>query len=776
MLSLGCCPAQVIQEIQNSFNLYRQSALQEKIFVHTDKDTYLPGELIWFKIYCVDGNDHKPLNLSKIAYVDLLDINQNPVIQAKVALINGMGNGSVYIPVSVTNGYYKFRAYTNWMKNFSPEVYFEKKLTLINPLKSPEAPVKSNAVAYDVQFFPEGGHLVTGIKSKVAFKVVEINDGKGVPATGAIINRHNDTVVRFKTLKFGSGTFPFTPEPDERYRALITVGIGKPIIKELPEVNKEGYVMTLTDDGPGRIGLTINCAGVTDNNLFLFAHTRQDIKVAETAAIANGAAHFNISKSALGEGISHLTVFNSAKQPVCERLYFKQPERRLFIDASTSQQQYSLRKKVSVSIISKGQAGGPENSNLSMAVYRIDSLQSIDHSDIFNFLWLRSELRGPIESPDYYFNNPDNETNAAIDNLMLTQGWRRFRWENVIENKTPAFNFIPEYEGHIITAHIVNTLTNKPAKDIFTYLGIPGMRVQLYISKSDSSGNLLYNTKSFYGANEIVAQTNRLVDSTYRIEVSSPFSEQFSNTPLPLFHFNTSALSDLQTHSLGMQVLNVYSSANLKQFYEPAIDSSAFYGKPNATYKLDDFTRFRTMEEDLREYVKEDIIVKSNGRFHIKVLTHRGFIDGDPLVLLDGVPVFDVDKVIAVDPLRVRKLEVMATPYFYGPSREQGIFSFTTYKGDLGGVELDPRAVVLDYEGIQLKREFYSPVYETPLQVSSRIPDFRNLLYWAPSLDGQGKADVSFYTSDQPGKYVGVIQGITAKGDAGSRYFTFEVK
>src|ERR1700733_1805307 len=141
--------AQVIQEVQNSFNLYKQSALQEKIFVHTDKNTYLPGEILWFKIYCVDGNDHKPLNLSKVVYVDVLDNNQNPIIQAKVSVKNGIGNGSLYIPVSVTNGNYKFRAYTSWMKNFSPDFYFEKPITLINPLKSPEAIVAATAPAYD---------------------------------------------------------------------------------------------------------------------------------------------------------------------------------------------------------------------------------------------------------------------------------------------------------------------------------------------------------------------------------------------------------------------------------------------------------------------------------------------------------------------------------------------------------------------------------------------------------------------------------------------------
>jgi hypothetical protein len=221
-------------------------------------------------------------------------------------------------------------------------------------------------------------------------------------------------------------------------------------------------------------------------------------------------------------------------------------------------------------------------------------------------------------------------------------------------------------------------------------------------------------------------------------------------------------------------VLNIYSGSNIKRFYDPVIDSDAFYGKPYKTYKLDDFTRFTTMEEDLREYVSEDNIVRSKGKFHIKVLGERGFLDGDPLVLLDGVPMFNIDKVIAIDPLKIRKLDVVNSRYYYGPAEQEGVFSFTSYKGDLGGVDLDTHAVVLDYEGLQLRREFYSPVYNTEAQAKSRMPDLRNLLYWSPSVGTQGKA--SFFTSDQPGKYVGVVQGINAAGQAGAQYFTFEVK
>lgn len=767
--------AQLINELQQGFDSYHQNYLQEKVFVHTDKDVYLSGEIIWFKVYCLNGNDHKPLNLSKVIYVDILDEHQNPVLQTKISMQGGMGSGSIYIPVSSKNGNYKFRAYTNWMKNFSPDLYFEKKIVFINPLRIPDPQVVNTITNYNIQFFPEGGNLVRGITTKVAFKAVDLS-GKGINVSGAVLDSRNDTVARFKSLKFGMGNFSFTPVANMVYRAVVNYA-GTAITKDLPKINNQGYAMTLVDNGSDQLSVTVKSAGVTDGNIYLFAHSRQSVKSIQKASMSNGAAQFLLSKRILGEGISHLTIFDESKQPVSERLFFKKPVQQLLINATTDLHQYGLRQKVNMNIAAIDQAGKNLNTDFSMAVYRVDSLQGLDDLNIYNYLWLNSELKGKIESPDYYFGITNEETTEAVDNLMLSQGWRRFQWTNVFEHKPASFSFLPEYRGHIITAKITNISDQAPAKNILTYLGVPGKRVQLYTAMSDSSGHLKYDAKDFYGPNEIIIQDNPLMDSTYHIDVLSPFSDQYTTSALPPFSIHPTTIHAIEEHSLGMQVLNIYSLNNIKKFYSPVVDSSAFYGKPSNSYKLDDFTRFTTMEEDLREYVKEDNIVKSRGKFHIKVLTERGFLEGgDPLVLVDGIPVFDINKVMTIDPLKVRKLDIMAATYIYGPAKESGIFSFTTYKGDLGGVEIDPHAAVLDYEGLQLRREFYSPVYDTEMKSSSRIPDFRNLLYWSPEINLEGKNAVSFYTSDQPGKYVGAVQGITTNGDAGVQYFTFEVK
>ncbi|SDP99123.1 hypothetical protein SAMN05428975_4914 [Mucilaginibacter sp. OK268] len=772
------CPAQVLDQIKSSFNQYEQGSVKEKIFVHTDKSTYLPGEIIWFKIYNVDAGVHKPISLSKVVYIDVLDHGQNAVLQAKIAMKNGVGSGSLYIPVSLNSGNYRLRGYTNWMKNFSPDYYFDKTILIVNPLRTPDAVARQTQAGYDVQFFPEGGNLISGITSKIAFKVTTPN-GAGLDTyKGFIVDGHNDTVARFEPLKFGIGSFIFSPVVNNTYKAIIKTAVGSVISKELPAINSQGYTMQLKDSGGPQLEVTVSGASIGSGEVYLFAHTMQIVKIAESASLNSGIANFIIDKAKLGEGISHITIFNNAKQPVCERLYFKRPKKQLLIEASADQPQYAIRKKVNINISAKSAAGNPLPANLSLSIFRIDTLQHVDGDDIVNYLWLKSDLRGNIESPGYYFKNINAETDAALDNLMLSQGWRRFQWSNVLNNKPAVLNFLPEYNDHLITAKLVNAVTGHPAEDILVYLSVPGKRVQLYASKSDSLGRLVFNTKQLFGPGEIIAQTNSERDTSFRIDVLSPFSEQYTKYGLPSINITPAMQRALEEHSLGMQVQNIYAGNKMKQFYDPGVDSSGFFGKPNKTYLLDNYTRFTTMEEVLREYIREVNVVRSHKRYHIKVLSETGFLDGDPLVMLDDVPVFNIDKVIAIDPLKVKRLEVIRERYYYGPSVQEGILSYTTYKGDLGGVEMDPHAVVLDYEGLQLQREFYSPVYDTDEAAKSRIPDFRSLLFWQPNVNitPGGKSQLTFYTSDQTGKFIGLIQGLTPNGDVGSQYFTFDVK
>jgi len=294
--------------IQNRFKQYREKALQEKIFVHTDKEFYLAGEIMWFRLFYVEGTSHKPLDLSKVAYVELIDKDNKPVMQGKIALKPGSGEGSFFLPSSVPSGNYTLRAYTNWMKNFGPEYFFQKTVRIVNTLKSaPATVVRDTSLRYDIQFLPEGGHLVKGLESKVAFRVTD-QYGKGLDCHGVLLGEHRDTLLQFNTFKFGMGSFLFTPAAAIVYKAIINLPNGESVYRDLPAVQEQGYVLRVQEDGSGNVVAKVNAMGVQSQDVFLFVHTRQSVRLAERKVLSNGAAVFSIPETQLGEGISHFTL------------------------------------------------------------------------------------------------------------------------------------------------------------------------------------------------------------------------------------------------------------------------------------------------------------------------------------------------------------------------------------------------------------------------------------------------------------------------------------
>jgi hypothetical protein len=763
--------AQIVEDIQARINNYAQNVLQEKLYVHTDRNFYLAGELLWFKIYDINAADNKLMDAAKVTYVEVLDKDNNAILQAKIGMSNGTGDGSFYLPVSTNSGGYKIRAYTNWMRNFSADKYFEKNITIINSLKEITLQTKEAEPDYDVQFFPEGGSMVYDLNGKVAYRVVASN-GKGAEFDGAIVNKTNDTVVRFKPHKFGIGTFMLKPDASNTYRAVLKFKSNKVISKPLPVIAAQGYVMHLNDLGSGQLKITVNSSLATTETAYLIVHTRESVTIVKALNILNGEASFLIDKNKLGEGVSHITLFNGNKQPVSERLYMKHPT-QLIINATSAQTVYASRKKVDISIHTSNTM---EPTDMSVAVYRLDSLETSNPESIHTYIWLTSELKGNVESPEYYLSGNDDE---ALDNLMLTHGWSKYNWDDILQSSAPSFKYLPEYDGHIITGKITDVKTSAPINGERVLLTIPGKRVQLYNSQTDAAGNFFINTKNLIGQNEIVVQPRLEQDTLYKLQIYNPFSEQFSGNKMPPFALQKDFYNSLSAHSISMQVQNLYSGEKIKQQYIPSIDTTSVYSGFQKEYLLDNYTRFTSMEEVLREYVHEVLVSKQKDRFRFRILNDDYYMDNNqPLALFDGIPVYNFNKIIAADPLKVRKLEVVPNIYYQGSDKEYGLLSFTTYKGDLGGVEIDPHALVMDYEGLQLKRTFFSPVYETDPEIAGHLPDFRTLLYWSPNsiTDASGNAAVSFYASDQTGKYIGVIQGISTDGKAGSQVFRFEVK
>ena len=595
---------------------------------------------------------------------------------------------------------------------------------------------------------------------------------------GFILDEKNDTVSHFKTLRFGMGRFLFMPAEGKEYRASIQLENGTVLPVQFVKPNFTGYSMKC-EDNSNQLMITVIAKDPSAKDVYLLAHTRQVIRTIKAAKISNGKASFTIDKKILAEGISDIIIFDDQLRPVCERLYFKRPEAELKLILNADGHEYAKRSLVNLQLQTTDQFKKPVKGDLSLSVYLIDSVQSYPEESIRSYLWLSSELSGYIEDPCYYFNSADPEAAEAADNLMMTQGWRRFNWEDIEQRKIVAPEFIPETDGSFASGKIIDKRSGLPVAGVMVYLSVPGQPPFVTAAVSGIDGKVNFNINNVYGYNPVVVQTVNPDDSTnYRIEMISPFLTKYSERVTPFFSIPGYLAGQLQTHSMSGQVQNAF--LRKEQQYLAHADTTAFFGKPYKKYFLDDYTRFTTMEEVIREYVPEVRLRKKDGQFHyeVKNLPYLSFFEEDPLILLDGIPVFDADDMIAFDPRKINKMEVVTHTFYTGPEAHSGIVSFFTYDQDPAVVKLPSNAIATDYPGFLYERSFYSPVYSTQQEIENRIPDFRNTLHWEPVIkpDDAGKYSLSFYTSDLPGRYVIVAEGITKEGLAGTGSAIITVK
>lgn len=774
--------SQEMTPVIEKFRSYAGKAIQEKIFIHTDKEFYVAGEIAWLRIYYVEGGSHKPIGLSRVAYVEILNEKNEPVQQAKISLLPDESRGSFYLPTSLTTGYYTIRAYTNWMKNFDAGYFFEKKIAIINTLKDPDQTLSRDTPSITVQFFPEGGNLVSDIESKVGFIIS--NSGTGINnARGYVIDNNGDTTTAFSPLKFGIGNFDFKPSAGNTYKAAVVLSGGSVIHQSLPEIYKDGYVMNLKETEKDQLLIIVKKKmphSQPTGHLMLVAHTRQVLKVVEKGSFnLTDSIVFIIDKNRIGKGVTHFTLFNELGKPVCERLFYTKPPPAIDLKISSDRPVYASREPIDLIIETSGHSDNIPF-DLSASVFHIDSLQNAGQSTIVDYMWLTSDLVGGIEAPGYYFST-DPDATAATDNLMLTHGWRRFRWEDIWQGGDAFIKYLPELNGHLVTGTVKDERNGNPVADADAYLSVSGQPFGFYIARSDKNGMVRFEVKNYYGNSRVIAQPGIGTDSFCKVDIVNPFAESRAGKKYLPYLFTDQVRDQLLRKSIGMQVQNIYAGDSLKQFSDPFVrDTLPFFGLPRVSYKLDDYKRFTTMEEVLREYVLEIGVWVRNKQLLFKIFNPaiHDFFSGNELVLLDGVALSNPNMIFLYDPLKVKKIDIIDDPYVLGQSMFNGVVSFTTYEGVFDGFDLNPKLTAIDYNGLQLKREFYSPVYTTKEQLEKKIPDFRNTLFWDAGIrtGTDGKATRRFYSSDLPGKYIVIVQGMNENGDFVAGSVTFEVK
>lgn len=771
---------ELLTRMLRQLSTYTETYAPEKVYLHLDKPYYFAGDDLWFKAYVVNAATHVSDTASGVLYVELWNEKGTLVASEKVKLTGGTGHGDFALNEGLPTATYQIRAYTRWMQNGSSDFYFTRQFSILNPTDKPVASPVSDA-GLDLQFFPEGGDLVEGLSSTVAFKAVT-RQGKGV-ATQVIVLSDNDTIGRFASKYMGMGSFSFTPAPGKTYQALVRNTSGKIVSFALPKPRPQGWVMH-AENISGSLQLTVRSNKNVEEKLYVIAQTRGKATFQSEGRLVNNTFGVQIPTAQLPSGITQLTVFDANGMPQCERLVFVSHPDQIRLELTADKKSYQPREKVTLTLAARDAQGNPVAGNFSLSVHDARTFASPEHTILTNLL-LTSDLKGTIENPAFYF-QPDNAgAPQALDHLMLTQGWRRFTWKDVMQPNLPEPLY--EHEPDIaLTVNLVDKTTGKSMPSQILLISAPGTSSVFRYGYTNPQGKIYLNSLDFYDyRNVIVSIYNKDIQASARVVADSVRQTTAGAGELPPFSASAAMQQAFHQKKVWSVIQRNYTSSESNPTEVVTQDTlrpvQPVYQQADDKIKLDEYTLFPTMEEVIRDIVPWGILTHKKGKTGFRLLDPQTklYFKHNPIYLIDNVPVHSIDPVLALDPSTVYSIESVRSAVGraqFGEIGYHGIFSVFTKAGDFYPSN-EPGLFNFSVRGFQSPREYYAPKYENPAP-PSRQPDFRNLLYWNPSIvtDANGKATVTFYNSDDITSWRAVLEGISAQGRPIAGMLEYQVK
>ena len=397
---------------------------QEKLYVHTDKEHYIAGDTVWLRAHCVDAATLTPARDSRYLYVELHDGSGALVRRIKILRRDGIYAGYLPLPDDAT-GDYALCAYTLFMRNLPEDYLFRKPLRvggLRDAGKSPRE--ERRRERFDVSFFPEGGYLVNGHPCRVGFKALG-DDGRPRFSEGWLLDDKGHFIDSLRTRHAGIGSVEFPPRAGRRYVAEFPDREGRLHRFELPEAEDYTFVLRVDPTDSTFVVSIRSGRNWLPRGLRLVVHRcgTQCYNKAWDPLVPT----LTFRREELPEGLFQVLLLDEATgKALSERLVFN-PGGELTAPATISaSREPGRRRKVTLDIAVRTPDGRPAKGDFSIAVTDRSAVPPRTAGDIYSTLVLSSELRGVIEEPDYYFDAQHADAAQALDELLLTQGWRRY--------------------------------------------------------------------------------------------------------------------------------------------------------------------------------------------------------------------------------------------------------------------------------------------------------------------------------------------------------------
>lgn len=816
---------------------FGRSFPQEKVYVHFDNTGYYQGDDIWFQCYVVSAERNRPSPLSKTLYVELLNPGGEIIAKQTLPIRNGRAHGNFSLTrLPFYAGFYEVRAYTRYMLNFGEGSIFSRILPVFEKPETPgdytQKEVRPYAVykylrlrkrqkkqkKLNMSFYPEGGQAVEGLPCRMAFEATDAY-GNPVDVSGQVINRNKETLGRFSSLHEGRGTFIYTPQPEEKYKAVVE-WLGKTYRFDLPEAQAQGIgwsvdavshpdslsvrIQKHPDTPPCILGMALLCQGQL-RGFYL------------TEIYGNEPIDFRANIRDFPPGVTQAVLFDADGRIVSDRLFFAGQPDTVSISARTDKADYLPFDSIRVDLHVQDAEGRPVQAPLSVSVRDTQDEVTARHSLLTDLL-LMSEIKGYVRRPAWYFESDDTLHRRALDQLLMVQGWRRYDWSRQA-GVTPFELKCPPEQGIEVRGQVVSMVRSKPQPgiDLTAALmkrdttGTDSTQTMISAFTTDSLGRFAFRTDVEGRWNLVLAATKNGKKKDHRIVLDRLFSPAPRPYPLAEMQVEVDEKATSYADSLQSAVPEI-DIDSLLTAYEDSLRRTGVTGKVHRLREVVVTAKKRNRAHDIYEARRKSVTYYDVAAEMDNITDRNKFVGDDfnemmvnmnphfqiyresqgrDLLLYNGrlaLCVINYKRVyyneMDLFQYQLLTLESIKSIYITEDTRtmlEYADPKFTAFDineafGCAVLIETYPENQIpakaakgvrkTRLEGYSQVKDFYQPDYG----ILPKEEDYRRTLYWNPEVqtDKNGRATLRFYNNSRCRKPRIVVETLTEDGSIGT--------
>ncbi|MGD0582977.1 MAG: hypothetical protein ABR974_08555 [Bacteroidales bacterium] len=535
---------------------------------------------------------------------------------------------------------------------------------------------------------------------------------------------------------------------------------------------KAGVGLSVNNSKPGlvEIFVTADERFRTVNDLFyLFIQTHGNIEKVSSEKFSGDTTVLTLQKSLLSPGINQVTIFDSRGNPVGET-YIYTPSRGSSLYILNSAGSYHLRDKIRLKIDPmKDLSEEPDSGSFSISVAPLTG--GAEPSDINNYLVFGTEF-GPAPLNRINGRKISEIPAAEMDSILsdLSSNW--LSWSDILSNNPPLLRYRHENENHFLNGRLLNSDQQPASAGNMLFMCTPGKKPGFQYAETDNEGNFSFNIHPDEEQKDLIFMPDD-ISKNFKILIEPSYSDKFLYPEQSAGPVSSRVPACINKWSLNFQVMKIYgipASGNPAPSVTQPLKPVRFYGKPDFELIMADYIKLPLMEEVIFELLPQVTLKSRNSRYEIQITywIDDALYTTKPVLMIDGVLIRDASLIVNLDPETVEMIDLVKEKYLVGKYLFPSILNVITKSADFSSVQLPDYMTRLHYRVADPVPSFVSPDYSSEELKNSRVPDFRNTLYWNPSVKPgkDGKALVEFWSSDYRSDYLVTINGQTRDGRA----------